>query len=162
MPKQKFNVGGFLTHYASQYYDPEKARAYYLRTRKLKGKQQSTAGMSDTQKQGVTYANKKIAQAQKAEVKGIYKDAKAKAKKITKDLRRLRDSLEMSIPANASPKLRAFLTKQNQLKMQGNLAEAQAAREVLGKDLKKAVKAARKKYETASRKEFDNIKNNVT
>jgi hypothetical protein len=38
-------VGNFLKHYASEYYDPAKAREYYLRTRELKGKR-STGGLT--------------------------------------------------------------------------------------------------------------------
>jgi hypothetical protein len=43
-------VDNFLAHYASENYDPVKAREYYLRL-VSKGRQQNTTGMSDTQKQ---------------------------------------------------------------------------------------------------------------
>lgn len=47
-----------LYHYASPYYDPVKAHEYYMEHRELKG--HSTSGMSDTQREGWTYAQKQI------------------------------------------------------------------------------------------------------
>ncbi len=54
-------VSAFIAHYASEYYDPVKAREYYLRTRELKGRQPSTKA----EKQAWDYANANIAVAEK-------------------------------------------------------------------------------------------------
>lgn len=54
-------ASAFLAHYASQYYDPAKAREYYLRTRELKGRQPST----QAEKQAWDYANANIGAAEK-------------------------------------------------------------------------------------------------
>lgn len=44
-------IEDFLEHYASEYYDPNKAREYYLRTRELKGRQKSSDLKSDAKKE---------------------------------------------------------------------------------------------------------------
>ena len=54
-----------LYHYASPYYDPVKAHEYYMEHRELKGR--STSGMSDTQREGWTYAQKQIKTAKEKE-----------------------------------------------------------------------------------------------
>ena len=53
-------VGFFLAHYASEYYDPQKAHEYYLQNRELKG-QQSTADL--TVKYNTGKVSKKTGQA---------------------------------------------------------------------------------------------------
>lgn len=73
---QVFDVGAFLAHYASEYYDPEKAREYYLRTRELKGRQ-STKGMTESQKQGWSYAKNQLKEGQKADTKEVSEERKA-------------------------------------------------------------------------------------
>lgn len=81
-------VGSFLAHYASEYYDPVKAREYYLRTRELKGKQNTSEltvkngkkvnrERTDLRKQAWSYTKDQIAEAKKAELKRIAEDRKA-------------------------------------------------------------------------------------
>lgn len=67
-----------LYHYASQYYDPVKAHEYYMEHRELKGR---STGMSDTQREGWTYAKKQI------------DTAKAKEKESEKNLKRININL---------------------------------------------------------------------
>lgn len=64
-------IDNHLSHYASQYYDPVKAREYYLRTRELKGRKP----MSEKQKSAWDYAKGQIKEAEKGEV-----DAATKAR----------------------------------------------------------------------------------
>jgi hypothetical protein len=45
-----------LRHYASPYYDPEKAHEYYMRTRELKGR--STTSLNDEGKKIWSYTKK--------------------------------------------------------------------------------------------------------
>lgn len=49
-----------LAHYASPYYDPVKAHEYYMRTRELKGRKASTAGLNDEGKGAATYVKGQI------------------------------------------------------------------------------------------------------
>ena len=85
-------VGVFLAHYASKYYDPAKAREYYLRTRELKG-EQSTSELTvkngkkvnrertDQRKQAWAYAKNQIGEAKKADLKSISEERKAVVQK---------------------------------------------------------------------------------
>lgn len=49
-----------LSHYASPYYDPVKAHEYYMKTRELKGRKTSTAGLNDEGKGAATYVKGQI------------------------------------------------------------------------------------------------------
>lgn len=64
MDKASAFIENFLAHYASEYYDPVKAREYYLRTRELKGRQLTTKA----EKQAFDYANANITAAEKNDV----------------------------------------------------------------------------------------------
>jgi hypothetical protein len=90
-------VGRFLAHYASEYYDPQKAHEYYIQNRELKG-QQSTSGLtvkyatkskrgdktvmkvnkaaSDRKKQAWAYAKNQIGEHKKADLKGLSEQRK--------------------------------------------------------------------------------------
>jgi hypothetical protein len=73
-----------LMHYASEYYDPVKAREYYLRTRELKGRQ-STSGLTvkgdkagnEERKQAWAYTKNQIALAKKGELQKAAEDRKS-------------------------------------------------------------------------------------
>lgn len=71
----------YLAHYASPYYDPVKAHEYYMKTRKLKGKQGvSTAGLNDTGKEAQTYVQKTIGEERQREIRKHAKAQNEKAK----------------------------------------------------------------------------------
>lgn len=53
-------VQRFLAHYASEYYDPVKAREYYLKTRELKGRRAASGLKTESQKAAWEYAKDKI------------------------------------------------------------------------------------------------------
>lgn len=71
-------VENFLAHYASEYYDPAKAREYYLRTRELKGKQ-STSSLNvkgdkagnERRSQAWSYAKNKIGEEKKGNLEAL-------------------------------------------------------------------------------------------
>jgi hypothetical protein len=46
-----FDPAAFIAHYASEYYDPAKAREYYLRTRELKGRDKAQPETKKTKEQ---------------------------------------------------------------------------------------------------------------
>ena len=54
-----------LRHYASPYYDPQKAHEYYMRTRELKGR--STTSLNDEGKKIWSYTKNNI-KSEKAEI----------------------------------------------------------------------------------------------
>ena len=63
--KENF-VGQFIAHYASEYYNPAKAREYYLKNRELKGRK--TGLKTDAERQGWDYAKSTIEDAKKKEL----------------------------------------------------------------------------------------------
>lgn len=56
-----------LRHYASPYYDPQKAHEYYMRTRELKGR--STTSLNDDGKKIWSYTKNNIKSEKAAKVK---------------------------------------------------------------------------------------------
>lgn len=179
----KERVEAFLAHYSSDYYDPEKAREYYLRTRELKGRK--AAEMNTTQREAFGYAKTQISEKRKeakttAQVNQVQKLEELR-KKAVETQARIEAQLaeyftqiqtELKIPANASPKLRAFLQKnQNQRMASAKQASAKKRREV-GLALRSALTEARESYATASKAldtkydtdsetEYQNIRANV-
>lgn len=133
-----------LTHYASANYDPAAAHEYYLKNRELTGRK-STKGMSDTQKQALAYTKHKLGNDKKAELETMQANQKARLEDLrqkaeaTKDriqekLKQLLESIKVKplekieaepvpvpslidIPPNASPKVQAYLQRQNGLRI---------------------------------------------
>ena len=91
-----------LSHYSSQYYDPEKAHEYYLKNRQLKGR--TTSGLSDEGKDIWIDTKANITERKKSEIKA-YKDqeelniknlrdkAEATRESISKKLKELSEKL---------------------------------------------------------------------
>jgi hypothetical protein len=168
-------VENFLAHYASKYYDPAKAHEYYLRNRELKGRENAGLSKESRQRQseGVSYVSNEIAKRRQAELDAntakvdvLNKSAtekteayQARVEKLQADAQSTRDEIvkklnayleqvtgELRIPANASPKLRAFLARQNAIR--SNSAQAKASAE-LGKirnSIMASIEHAREEY----------------
>lgn len=62
-------VDTFLKHAETRYYDPVKAREYYLRTRELKGRPKASALKTDQAREAWDYSKSEIDKAQTAEFK---------------------------------------------------------------------------------------------
>ena len=99
------DVDAFIAHYASEYYDPAKAREYYLQNRNLKGRRSSSELKTEKKKIGWTYAKTQIdkekdavldqtAEAQKQAVKALRTNAMVKRKAIAKNLKILMKKIE--------------------------------------------------------------------
>lgn len=138
-------VENFIAHYASKYYDPAKAREYYLKTRELKGREpalskesnarqrEATAYVSDQireKRQSALDKNQKArddlvnsarkeAEAHAARMEKLQKDAKDVQRKISDQFRSEVEKIrsQFSIPENASPQTRARLQKQLSMKL---------------------------------------------
>lgn len=145
-----------LWHYASKYYDPVKAKEYYERTKKLKGRQPAQPQLTKEQRERQTSAKayvreqvstqrtaaqKAAAEKQKARLEKLQKDAEATRDRIVEKLNALVEKLKADIevevpkpklneiPPSASPRQRAFLEKQNARMMNeynGKLNKARA------------------------------------
>lgn len=106
-------VTDFLAHYASEYYDPVKAREYYLRTRELKGKRSTsdltvkTTGRgkrggvvtkvnkerSEQRRQAWDYAKNQIGEAKKADLEGLSEERKAAVDQARQTTQARRDEI---------------------------------------------------------------------
>lgn len=76
MNAELMRVGNFIAHYSSEYYDPAKAREYYLRTRELKGR--STSDLkSPEKKEAWNYTKTQIAEAKKNDTLSAAEEQKA-------------------------------------------------------------------------------------
>lgn len=94
-------------HYASKYYDPQKAHEYYMRTRELKGKGRSTSTLTDNGKKIWAYTKNSIKEEKASKVKTEQESRdnqisalRAKAdetrEKITSRLKELNEALNRS------------------------------------------------------------------
>jgi hypothetical protein len=168
-----------LRHYSSKYYDPAKAREYYLRTRELKGRSGGGETLSkesrEAQSQAKTYvreqvrtqrtaAQKAATAQQKARLEKLRKNAEATRERIVEKLKALTEKLVANIdvevpkpklneiPASASPKQRAFLEKQNARMMSeynGKLNKAKDKARKASSEANEAARAELKKVGTS-------------
>lgn len=148
-------VDNFLSHYASDNYDPEKAREYYMRTRELKGREKNTAGMSEEQKQAWAYTKNKVSTDKKAALTSEQANFKARMDELRNKATETRDRIRgkltafldsvkvkrpdkieakhidppelIPIPDNIPEKRKAYLQKQNSLRLQKYGREVNAA-----------------------------------
>lgn len=168
-------VENFLAHYASKYYDPVKAHEYYERTKKLKGREPALSKESrQRQTEALAYARNEIstrrkadldanaaareklsaaataqAEAHKARMEKLQADAEAAREAIINKLKAEIEKIqgELKIPANASPKLRAFLERQHASRSKSAQAKAQKEMKELGDKMKAVVNSVREEYQ---------------
>ena len=168
------SVEDFLAHYASKYYDPVKAKEYYERTKELKGREPKLSAESRArQNQATTYVSKEIASKRKADLDAnaaarikltnaaksqtaahtarmekLKADTAAKREKIVEQLKGEIEKLQASltIPANASPKRRAFLEKQRASQMNTLAGKAQEKLDGIKAGANAAINSAREDY----------------
>lgn len=174
-------VEDFLAHYASEYYDPVKAKAYYEKTKQLKGRKPA---LTKNQNAALSVAKDSIATKRKADSEALAKAQKAKVERMQKAARESVARIDLKlkaffsqqaltpIPENASPRLRATLEKSNAVKRKKmSKASSEAKRKVV-KELRSTMKATRDsykknrdaiktKYDNASKTEESNIRAKV-
>lgn len=89
----------FIAHYASQYYDPAKAREYYLRTRELKGRRGRLK--TEAQRTAWSYAKNQIKEARTKDLGTLsesHKQTKIKLRETAKGRREeIREKLKLAI-----------------------------------------------------------------
>lgn len=148
----------FFAHYASPYYDPVKRKEYYERTKVLKGERDAKK-LTDTQNDVFRVAQDNIKTQRKNELDTATTQRDARLAEIRKKseetIARINEKLEeklksisagLKIPTNASPKLRAFLTKQQKIQSASAKAEASKERSRLASELRVAISSARDTY----------------
>lgn len=109
-------VGSFLAHYASQYYDPQKAHEYYLQNRELKGKQSTSEltikknkARTEKRKEAWSYAKKQIGDAKKTDLKNL----SAKRKAIADQARKTADARRQEISGKLDQLLKALTSQKS-------------------------------------------------
>ena len=160
-----------LFHYASKYDDPATAKAYYERTKELKGRAAAAAPKLTSEQRAKqtsakayvrdqittqrTAAQKAAAEKQKARLEKLQKDAEATRDRIVEKLKGLVEKLKAGveeavpkptlneIPASASPRQRAFLEKQNARLMSDYNGKLNKARDKANRAASDAQTAAR-------------------
>lgn len=157
----------FLQHYASQYYDPVKAHAYYLQKRELKPRSSSDL-KTEKKKEAWDYAKTQIKDAEKQETQVAAEAQKALILQLKENARirqaEVRDKLDKII-SQLSKK-----TKSAQSTVEREKARQEI--EVIRTDLKSAISSAKEqydklkeelktKYEAERQKEFDAIRTKV-
>jgi hypothetical protein len=165
---------GDLRHYASKYYDPVKAREYYLKTRELKGREPALSKESlAKQREATSYVRNEInsrkqadldkldasrdqlsaqaksqAEAHKARMEKIQAEGQAAreaiVKKLTDHIEKIKGQLK--IPANASPKLRAYLEKQQERRLRSATGSAKSELSRLSESLSTTISNAQDEY----------------
>lgn len=170
-----------LMHYASANYDPVKAHEYYVKNRELQGRG-STSGLSgealkkereklQNQVEARQYVRKEIGTKKKAELESLQTGVDARLKALTAKAQEasariqqaLKDhlaslELQLKIPENASPKVRAFLEKQHAKQKASAQRKSQAELVNLGRNLRAAVTSARAQYVAARKGTIDKYK----
>lgn len=115
-------IEDFLAHYASEYYDPAKAREYYLRTRELKGR--SAALKTDNQKAGWAYAKNQIDTEKKATLEAIAAENQAALETLRSTATDTRKSISeklktlLGLLTNATENERTRISKDRQANLE--------------------------------------------
>lgn len=158
----------FLAHYASQYYDPNKAHEYYERTKKLKGPVTPAPKIDKAGKQrqveAQVYSKNQIKTKGSAEVQKARKDAETKSNAIKSKVKNYFEKQakeELKIPEGASPKLIALLQKQHGLQDAKMSLRVSHRRKKVAKELQDLLKQLNEKYRKASTTEAENIRTKV-
>lgn len=109
-----------LEHYSSKYYDPAKAREYYLRTRELKGRPNAGALKTEEAKNAWNYSKGEIQKAKDTEFK-------SEREKVQKEILQLRETAVEKQKA-ITEKLKQLFDniRQQQTDRKNSLAEAKA------------------------------------
>ena len=94
-----------LRHYASPYYDPQKAHEYYMRTRELKGR--STTSLNDEGKKIWSYTKNNIKSEKAAKVK---EEQEKRDQKITEQISSRLKELNEALTQNASDRKKSIDT----------------------------------------------------
>jgi hypothetical protein len=169
------DVEDFLAHYASQYYDPQKAHDYYMETRQLKNENsgpQLSKEQRQKQTEGLSYAKNQIASKKKSDLESLDASTKAQFEKLQADAQakvaRISDSLNEFFaklgdrqPTRGELKKIAFMQKQNNAIRKKVATELQAAVKNARESYRDGRKAIQTKYADAGKTEDANIRTQV-
>lgn len=112
---EESSVDDYLAHYASPYYDPEKARQYYLRTRALKGRDTAKDLDTNTKKEAWAVTRSNLSKERQEEVKSARTEQTARLenlrttatearKRISEKLKQLLTDLDLDLESQIADK----------------------------------------------------------
>ena len=145
-----------LKHYASEYYDPEKAHQYYEEHKQLKGRR-STAKLDDEGKEIWAYTKESIKNKKKEELQAATDtknvtleqhraEAKEARERISQRLKQLSAYLKSISTTGMSKEERAAVNEDKRAQREEARESAAAEREEISNNLKAVCEAARETY----------------
>lgn len=159
----------FLAHYASEYYDPVKAREYYLRTRELKGREKakpeplpsktkSSPKTPEEKAQAKAASNaKKMRNASNKAALAKAKETILKNKQFESNALRFFSQVQQKALIDAAEKARTEIKEKLEKALNDATAERQRKLDALPKVPDNASTAVRLRIEAARQKEIDLI-----
>lgn len=163
----------YLQHYASEYYDPEKAHQYYEEHKKLKGRSSSTAKLSEKGKAAAAYVKNQINEEKTAKLRAEterhaeetkqrseqkQKTVEQHSKAMNQRINSLKAALKRMPEAQRqeqAPKIKAIIyklreeNKKKRIEIETNHRKAQYESSVKSMETKEAIRdEATSKYET--------------
>lgn len=153
-----------LMQHASKYYDPVKAHEYYIRNRNLKRQRLGLPIEEPDERQGgdstSVRGSSRSPQVDSSSNKGVSTNnplaaSQARANALADKIKQKLDSRlatldkQLKIPTNASPKVVAFLEKQNAQRSTNAKRASLAKLRGLGENLKTLISSARSQYAAA-------------
>lgn len=128
--------------YASKYYDPVKAHAYYERTKELKGRSSSTKGMTKSERSTAAVVKDSISKSKKVETESGRSASKAAIDRIRNVAKMRSEAIRQRLAA---------LTESTKKERESQSADRKASAEKLTADLKAKIEALPKSLSKTER-----------
>lgn len=146
-----------LKHYASEFYDPAKAHAYYEKTKELKGRT-STAKLNDSGKEAAKYVKEQLTTKRKGLVDAEKQSTKDKVEQHKTQTRVKIDSLRTQLK-NMSKADKLMNRDSFQAEIDGLREENKTARDLLKEEFKQTKTSLKDEYDNKYIEELDKIRN---
>lgn len=179
-------IESILAHSGTRYYDPVKAREYYLRTRELKGRQKGSDLKTDQKRQAWAYSKNEIKEAEKKAQENLRKErdatiddlregAKEKVAEIREQMKQLLERVRKNLKEDVDRQIRAlpkmpkglskeaaekFAAERREkiAKIRGEAADEKAAVSEVGRKEREAVGAELKAGLESARTRYNELK----
>ena len=150
----------FLRHYASEYYDPVKAKEYYERTKQLKGRK-STSGLNDKGKAAARYVKDTLKTEKETKVTGESEKRDSNIESEKKKLYSKIDALRNLLKGMDSEQ-RASVKDQIYSQIDGLREENKSLRTEIRSKFKTTKTEITEEYDEKYMDELENIKNTAS
>ena len=157
LDEMTYELDDGLKHYASDYYDPEKAREYYERTKELKGRQ-SKSGLNDAGKAAADYVKTQLTTEKKQKIDLEKTSIQSQADIHKEQMQNKIDSLRAQLK-NMSKEQKAQVREKFMLEIDSMREENKAFRTQLKEAFKKTKSDLNTEYDDKYLAELDKIRN---